>query len=791
MSRFSVAMARWMLVPSVLFSMFTMALPSWSFADDELAELTRLVDKLADDQTREEALEALSAKVDAAKDAGASEALQARLIDAWNNSKDPDNQQVKDGIKQVSRLIEGRMAVQRQVEKFTDDNFEARQAAEDELLHKGLEALRRGEYKNFARTITDAKKALVERLGKEEVPWEEPSVPEVKYRVDAVRSRLRKTLVSREDFQELKLYLESKLDQLDDAVATPLLRTTHAHKFDTYDKTVEDIKNALERGNTEEARTLISKTLPKAIDDTPFGEDKKKDMRDAVSGLIKWLESLEETDAVKGLKQMGMVLPVPAEKAFVGGDMPSGRIVVKGHVRTAAGMAVAGASIMLEAPAQTLRDFVNGTEPGWDPGRDARPPVVETSGPGGSFAVTLQEVSGIVPVSDVPVKDMIVTLDTRERYIVRLQPGIKPTDFVNDHGLQDVKIISVPSETGGGPLVTYPVPSDEKKAKELQDAISKDDRVASPPEQDDCREIQPNGRSEAMTIAYDYNTLIVGAGCDTMTMLIGGPGDTEPVPAPKKPEKWAVVVGVEDNPTLPVTGFANEGFHDANEFAQLLLKTGFAPEDLNPSNPKTPKEGTHMVTLLAGTGVGQELLPLLDEPLLKRGPGVAATNKRIDDALTWLAQVAKADDMVVFYFSGHGNADKTGAWFFSSDAKFAAQLLANKIQNITARKKLIILDFSKAEAFKSALEGLNGVILFGAETGKSISGQAIGRSVHKANGEQFHRHHPLTWELLRLWGKAPRPLRVPLKLEHFPTYFKLPENTDGLTLCGQLIPKNK
>lgn len=492
MSRFSVAMARWMLVPSVLFSMFTMALPSWSFADDELAELTRLVDKLAVDQTREEALEALSAKVDAAKDAGASEVLQARLIDAWNNSKDPDNQQVKDGIKQVSRLIEGRIAVQRLVEKFTDDDIRVRQAAEDELLDKGLGALRRGEYKNFARTITNAKKALVERLGKEEVPWEHSSIPEVKSRVAAVRGRLREMLVNREDFQELKLGLESTLDQLDDAVATPFLRTTHAHTFDTYDKIVEDIKKALERGNTEEARTLISKDLPKAIDDTPFGKDKKNDMRDAVPGLIEWLESLEETDTIKGLKQMGMVLPVPAEKAFVSGDMPSGRIVVKGHVRTAEGRALAGTTLTLQAPKPTPRDFVTGTDPGWDPKKAARPPLVETSGPGGSFTVTLQGVPGMVPVSDVPVKDMIVTLDTRERYIVHLQPGIKPTDFVNDHGLQDVKIISVPSEAGGGPLVTYPVPSDEKKAKELQDAISKDDRVAFA-ESDDCREIQPDG----------------------------------------------------------------------------------------------------------------------------------------------------------------------------------------------------------------------------------------------------------------------------------------------------------
>lgn len=509
-----------------------------------------------------------------------------------------------------------------------------------------------------------------------------------------------------------------------------------------------------------------------------FKDEKLDEFKDDVEFLRKGIESRYQT-----------VLPItPA---------PVTGVVVKGHVRTATGKPLAKATIRFEAPKPTPRDFVTGVDSGWDTKKDAAPPVIVTSHSDGAFGpIATQAVPGVVTVSGLPVKDMTVTLDTRERYIARLKPGTDPTKFVSDHGLQDVKIISVPSETGGGPLVTYPVPSDEKKAKELQDAISKDDRVAFA-ESNDCREIQPNGRSEAMTIAYDYNTLVVGAGCDTMTMLISGPGDTEPVPAPmkppkKKPEKWAVVVGVEDNPTLPVTGFANEGFHDANEFAQLLLKTGFAPEDLNPRNPKTPKEGTHMVTLLAGTNVGKELLPLLDAPLpTPRGPGVAATNKRIDDALTWLAQVAKADDMVVFYFSGHGNADKTGAWFFSSDAKFAAQLLANKIQNITAQKKLIILDFSKAEAFKSALEGLNGVILFGAETDKSISGQAIGRSVHKANGEQFHRHHPLTWELLRLWGKAPRPLRVPLKLEHFPTYFKLPENTDGLTLCGQLIPKNK
>lgn len=206
--------------------------------------------------------------------------------------------------------------------------------------------------------------------------------------------------------------------------------------------------------------------------------------------------------------------------------MPPGQVIVKGHTRTKDGKSLPGATVTLETPKPTPSDFVAGADPGWDRKKDVQSPPFDTSGDDGSFVVTLQEELGMLPVSDVPVKDMIVTVDTRERDIALLKRDTEPTKFVKDHGLQDDRIILVPSEAGGGPLVTYPVPSDEKKAKELQDAISKDNRVASPPERDDCREIQPNGRSRARPIADE--TLVVAAGCETTIMQILGPGDTEP-----------------------------------------------------------------------------------------------------------------------------------------------------------------------------------------------------------------------------------------------------------------------
>lgn len=196
----------------------------------------------------------------------------------------------------------------------------------------------------------------------------------------------------------------------------------------------------------------------------------------------------------------------------------AGQIIVKGHVRTAQGKPLADAIVTRESPKPTPRDFLTGADPGWDARKDAQPPPFDTSDDDGSFAVRLQGEPGMLPVSDAPMKDMIVTLDTRERYIALLKPGITPTDFVNDHGLQDVRIISAPST--GGSLVTYSVPSDQKKVKDLQDAISKDKRVASS-ESDNCREIQPNGGSETYPLAD--TTMRVGKECETTTVALQQP----------------------------------------------------------------------------------------------------------------------------------------------------------------------------------------------------------------------------------------------------------------------------
>jgi hypothetical protein len=215
-------------------------------------------------------------------------------------------------------------------------------------------------------------------------------------------------------------------------------------------------------------------------------------------------------------------------------------------------------------------------------------------------------------------------------------------------------------------------------------------------------------------------------------------GDTETC---AEIRKWAVVIGVEDQ---TINQFPDRsGIHDANEVTKLLADNGFKPNVVNPPNPRNPGDGIRMITLL-GDPNGR--------------PG-QATSARIEGALKWLADKAAKDDMVVIWIAAHGDyRARNGGWFYSSDGLFGAGTLADLIdgnqaknlKEIAAKRKWIVLDFSKAGnqnpgGFIDSLakkRPKDRIILAGAVG-------ALGAQHFIKHND--HKHRPLTHFLLQVW----------------------------------------
>ncbi len=477
-------------------------------------------------------------------------------------------------------------------------------------------------------------------------------------------------------------------------------------------------------------------------------------------------------------------------------DSPPGRVVVKGHAVTKDGKALAGVIIKREeAPKPTPEAFATGTAPAWDPKKDAAPPEFAESGSDGSFAVTLQGMPGVVSVRDASAEDMIVTLDTRERYIARLKPGTDPTKFVKDHMLQDgSEIIRVPSEAGGGSLVPYRVPSDEK-----QDAISKAPEVDYT-ERNHCREIQDDNKrlqeieKELAALQPTIDSLHKQIGqlkspdfrkplearlktlerrkgelqrekaelqelkekakpledmpssqpkvevtkdCETETIPLGDiPSHPPTQPAEQKaPQKWAVVVGAENeslnggrpNPS-GIGDSTNAGVYDAVEFKELLQRWNF--------------NGIRLFT---------------DKYDEKDQNDQQANKKNILGALNNLTPNVGQGDVVVFYFSGHGNGanvhhpteKREAGYLLVRDDVIWDTDLRDALDPIAKRGALlvVIIDTSFGNRmFDSKKEAPKMFLQLNTKTGLTPQNW-------KSHRTDMHKHHPLTFGLLDALGE--------------------------------------
>lgn len=492
------------------------------------------------------------------------------------------------------------------------------------------------------------------------------------------------------------------------------------------------------------------------------------------------------------------------EEAFVG-------IIIKGHVRTAEGKPLADAIITLEGPKPTALDFLKGAIPGWDPQKDAAPPVFVKSGAAGGFAVTSTGKPGTVPASDTVVSYTVVILDTlasTDRHIAGFKHGGDTEKFIKDYTLRNTEYIPVPSDAAVGALMIYHLP-DVTKAESPEEIIRKHPDVLYI-EFDHCREFQPdidkikkrlsqiekkkadlsrqrtvkekerseakseslrkmrqgeidsideqlNGLGEEKTeleselrqlaeepakLTEAAGSLRVGDGCDEATM---------PAPSPllkeepkRKPQKWAVVVGIENeklndgrsNPSGKGDP-TNAAVHDAVEFEDILQLWGF--NDIKLFTDKYDETGQQ---------------------------DKQATKKNILDVLNNFTPNVDQGDLVVFYFSGHGNGAnvlhptekperKAGYLLIRDDVIWDTDLRDALVPIAEKGAKLIVvIDTSFGNKMSDFLDPKPKVAI---KTTMALSPQHWkSHTVKLVDRQETHKHHPLTFNLLSTLNTIPK-----------------------------------
>jgi len=145
-----------------------------------------------------------------------------------------------------------------------------------------------------------------------------------------------------------------------------------------------------------------------------------------------------------------------------------------------------------------------------------------------------------------------------------------------------------------------------------------------------------------------------------------------------EPELWAVMIGVTE-PQCPLCVFDTEW-------------------NVYPVQLKHPDDNAR--------DMAAQLLPITDEDHIKLVLNEQGTNAGIYYAIKWLAENARANDTVLFYFCGHSAFENLGSY----DYMVEASQLAEWFDGIHAEKVIVILDTCYAGSFSKEL-GQNGRVV--------------------------------------------------------------------------------
>jgi hypothetical protein len=162
------------------------------------------------------------------------------------------------------------------IEQLGNEDFNTREQAENALTKQGISAWNRFD----ANALAELEKSLT-------ATRQVSQDPEVQTRICSVFSRIRDHISERT--RKLIEDVQATLDSLPQSTGEGTLRRFKPEAFKGYDDTVDRIKKALDAEQINEAIKSME-ALEKAIDELPFADHKKAEMKGEVKGLRTTLE---------------------------------------------------------------------------------------------------------------------------------------------------------------------------------------------------------------------------------------------------------------------------------------------------------------------------------------------------------------------------------------------------------------------------------------------------------------------------------------------------------------------